>query len=203
MTSTTARADVALQLTASMQGGWFRTTPAFSVDGLTTSTRQMRPGTLRSKSSLGMLGFGLGSDLILDDRWTIPLFGFGMAWAVGPYDDRLTSWDGSIAKLSPWSTMRFDFLFPGIGRRGKYRRFQWGAAVRSGIAYVRMDASVAAGDRFVPLSLGNAAFSVQAEVEGCRRLDPGSRICLQVAPRLYEQGLLPGFMVSLRAEWGQ
>lgn len=163
----------------------------------------MGEGSLRTGRSIGMLGVGADVDLTLDDRWKLPLFGGNVWWAVGPYDALMTSFDGSIARLRTWSTFRGDILLPGIGRRWKHRRNMWAAAVRSGISFTTMGGTVAAGTETVPLDLSAATFLVQVELEACRRLDPTTRVCLQVVPRLYEYELLNGVTFGVRMEWGR
>jgi hypothetical protein len=198
-----ARADADLQLTLGMSGGWLRRYPTFAVGGLATSAREIGPGTIKSRSGVGLVGFTSGLDVSVDSRVSLPLFGLGLAWAAGPYDTEVSSYDGSIAKLTPWTTFRADILLPGFGYRGKHRRWMWAAAIRSGVSYLRTDAAVAAGAESVSTPLTAWTFLLQAEVEGCRRLDPTTRLCLQVAPRIYEHQLLDGLMVGVRAEWGR
>jgi hypothetical protein len=53
------------------------------------------------------------------------------------------------------------------------------------------------------MDLRAASFLVQAELEACRRLDPTTRLCLQVAPRIFDHELLNGVMFGLRMEWGR
>ena len=43
---------------------------------------------------------------------------------------------------------------------------------------------------------------LQTDIKACRRLDPTTRLCLQVAPRLYDFGFVNGATVGLRIEWG-
>jgi hypothetical protein len=198
-----ARADVDFQFAAGMSGGWLRRTPAFTARDVETSARHIGEGAVRTGPSLAMLGIGGDIELTIDDRWKLPLVGGNAWWTVGSYDTTVTSLDGSIAQVRPWSTFRGDVLLPGIGRRWKHRRNMWAAAVRSGLSFATMDGTVAAGVESVPLVLRATTFLVQVELEGCRRLDPTTRICLQVVPRLYEYELLNGLTFGLRMEWGQ
>lgn len=198
-----ARADVDFQLATSLSGGWLRETPTFTTQPISTEAREIGESRLRTGRGLAMLGFGADIELTIDDRWKVPLVGGNAMWAVGSYDTTVTSLDGSIASVRPWTTFRGDFLMPGIGRRWKHRRNMWAASVRSGVSILTMGGAVAAGAGNVDLDLSTATFLVQVELEGCRRLDPTTRICLQVVPRLYEHELLNGVTFGLRMEWGQ
>ena len=198
-----ARADFDFQLATSFSGGWYRRTPTLTAKEVTTGAREMGEGSIRTGRSVAMLGIGADVDLTLDDRWKVPLIGGNAWWTVGSYDAVLTIFDGSIARLRPWSTFRGDVLLPGIGRRWKHRRTMWALAVRSGISFTTMGGTVAAGSEAFPLDLSAATFLVQVELEGCRRLDPTTRVCLQVVPRVYEYELLNGVTFGLRMEWGR
>lgn len=121
---------------------------------------------------------------------------------MGSYDAVVTHVDGSVARLRPWSAYRADILLPGIGYRVKHRRLMFAAAVRTGISVLKMYGSVAAGAERAALDATGASFLLQAELEACRRLDPTTRACLFVAPRLYEQRLINGATFGFRMEWG-
>jgi hypothetical protein len=198
-----ARADFDFQFATNLNGGWMRQTPTFSSKAVSTSAREMRPGTVQTGRSLAMVGLSADVDLTIDDRWKVPLIGGSTYWAVGSYDSLITSLDGSIASVRPWSMFRGDLFLPGVGRRWKQRRNMWGIAIRTGVSFASIGGAVAAGTETVPLSLTVATFLVQAELEACRRLDPSTRICLQVVPRLYEHELLNGVTFGLRMEWGR
>jgi hypothetical protein len=202
-TARDARADFDFQFATSVSGGWLRQTPTFTSKAVSTSARDIAEGPLATKRSLAMVGVGADVDLTLDDRWKVPLFGGNLWWTVGSYDANITGLDGSIARVRPWSTFRGDILLPGVGRCWKHRRNMWAAAIRTGVSFATMRGSVAAGTETVPLELIAATFLVQAELEGCRRLDPTTRVCLQIVPRLYEHELLNGVTFGLRMEWGR
>lgn len=203
VTASDARADFDFQVATTVSGAWLRETPDFDAKGVTTSARDIRAGRVRTSGGLAMIGFGGDVDLTIDDRWKVPLFGGAFFWSVGAYDSTITSFDGSIARLRPWSTMRGDFLLPGVGRRWKHRRNMWAAAVRTGFSIAAMGGSVAAGAETAPLEMSAVTFLLQLELEACRRLDPSTRACLQVVPRLYEHQLLNGLTFGLRMEWGR
>ena len=199
-----ARAEFDFQFAANMNGAWLRRTPALSARRVSTSARDIAAGDIQTRGGLALLGFSADLDLTLDDRWKVPLLGGAAYWAVGSYPTTITSYDGSIAHLRPWSTFRADLLLPGVGRRWKHRRNMWGAAIRTGISFATMGGTVAAGTETVPLTtLTAATFLVQVEFEACRRLDPTTRVCAQVVPRLYEHELLNGLTFGLRMEWGR
>lgn len=198
-----ARADFDFQFATSVSGGWLRQTPSFASKPVSTNARDIGANDVKMRGGLGMLGVGGDMELTLDDRWKVPLLGGVAWWAVGSYDTTVTSVDGSIARVRPWSTFRGDLLLPGIGRRWKHRRNMWAAAVRTGVSYASMGGTVAAGAEAAPLDLTAVTFLVQIELEGCRRLDPTTRVCLQVVPRLYEHELLNGVTFGLRMEWGR
>ncbi|MBX3216965.1 MAG: hypothetical protein KF850_33340 [Labilithrix sp.] len=198
-----ARADVDFQVATTVSGAWLRETPDLDAKSVTTSARDVRAGRVRTGGGLAMAGVGGDVELTIDDRWKVPLFGGMFFWAVGSYDATITTFDGSIARLRPWTTVRGDFLLPGVGRRWKHRRNMWGVAVRTGVSVAAMGGSVAAATETAALEMSAGTFLLQLELEGCRRLDPTTRACLQVVPRLYEHQLLNGLTVGLRMEWGR
>lgn len=198
-----ARADVDFQVATTVSGAWLRETPDLDAKSVTTSARDVGAGRVRTGGGLAMAGVGGDVELTIDDRWKVPLFGGMFFWAVGSYDATITTFDGSIARLRPWTTVRGDFLLPGVGRRWKHRRNMWGVAVRTGVSVAAMGGSVAAATETAALEMSAGTFLLQLELEGCRRLDPTTRACLQVVPRLYEHQLLNGLTVGLRMEWGR
>ena len=150
-----------------------------------------------------MVGASADIDLTIDDKWKVPLIGGAGYWAVGSYDTVVTSYDGSITKLRPWSAFRGDVLLPGFGRRWKQRRNMWGLGIRSGLSFLTMGGSVAAGAESYPLDLNAFTVLVQVEIEGCRRLDPTTRVCAQIVPRIYEHEIMNGLTFGVRFEWGR
>lgn len=184
-------------------GGWLRETPDLQSEGISLESRRLGEGTLRSRGGIAMLGFGFDTELTIDDRWKVPLSGVNFWWATGRYDAVNTSFDGSIAHVQPWTGYRIDLLFPGFGRRIKLRRNMVSFAFRTGASRLRMDGTVAAGASENELALTRWTFLAQIEVEGCRRLDPTTRVCLQIVPRVYEHTLLNGLTVGIRMEWGR
>ena len=180
-----------------------RRTPSFTAAGVSTSAREIGEGSIDSGRSLAMMGVGGDVELTIEDRWKVPLLGGNAHWAVGRYDETVTGFDGSIARLRPWSTFRGDILLPGVGRRWTHRRNMWAAAIRTGLSFATMGGSVAAGTETVPLDLDAKTFLVQVELEACRRLDPTTRVCLQLVPRVFEHELMNGVTFGVRMEWGR
>ena len=198
-----ARADYDFQIGASLNAGWLRRMPSLRSDGVSTAARELGAGELRSDFGLALLGFETDLEVVVDDRWRVPLFGGALYGALGAYDRQVTSYDGSIARIRPWSAMRLDLLLPGVGYRWKHRRTMWGVAVRTGYSVYEVGGSVADGAYSLPIELGASTFVVQAELETCRRLDPTFRVCAQIVPRVYEHELLNGFTVGVRLEFGR
>jgi hypothetical protein len=203
LVSRDARADFDFQFSTSLSGAWVRETPTFTSNPVTTNAREIGEGRVRTGRGLAMLGLGVDSELTLDDRWRVPLLGANIWWAVGPSDLTVTSLDGSVASVRPWSMSRGDVLLPGLGRRWKHRRNMWGAAVRTGVSFASMGGSLSDGAGSVPLELFATTFLVQLELEGCRRLDPTMRACVQISPRIYDHDLFNGVTFGLRLEWGR
>jgi hypothetical protein len=197
-----ARADLEFQTGFGFGGAWVRRTPTMTSTPISTIAREMGKREVATGRSLALLGFVGDVDMTIDDRWKVPLLGGGIYWAAGPYDAVLTSADGSIARLRPWSTLRGDILLPGLGRRWKHRRNMASVTLRTGVSFMNMGGAVAAATNWAPLTLEATTFLLQVEVEACRRLDPTTRACFQVVPRLYDHEVLNGVTFGLRMEWG-
>ena len=200
---TSARADIDFQVSATAGVSWLRSMPSLKNPSTTTAARVVPEGKIPFGTSFTGVGAMFDMGISTDDRWTIPLLGFGGYGAVGSYDGLVTSADGSIARLRPWSTYEIDILLPGLGYRMKRRRFMFSATLRTGFAYVATGGSIAGGESYVPITATATTAIFQAEVEACRRLDPLTRVCLHVAPRIYEFGFLNGATFGLRVEWGR
>jgi hypothetical protein len=203
--SSPAKADKATGLDGSLGGqvDWMPYVPTLSVPTTETSARTIPGGTLPSVGSLFFAGAQVDSSFVYRGRLVVPLLGISGALAVGQSPVVISSLDGSIAEQRPWTAYRFECLLPGVGVRLTARRWTLGASVRAYVVGVGMDATVAAGggssDLSIPSRIGLGA---RADVEGCRRLDPMNRICLFVAPTLYELGLFNGGAAGLRWELG-
>lgn len=200
---TEARADFDFQLAIGTNARWLRATPALTTPPLLTSARDLPEGRVPMRGGQTMLGGYVDIALTIDDRWVVPMLGGGAYHAAGTYDAVITSRDGSIVRARPWSTFSAEILLPGVGYRVKKRRWMFGSALRTGAAWMSMDGVMASGAEADPIELSASTFFVQAELEACRRFDPTTRLCLQVAPRIYDYELMNGAMFGLRVEWGR
>ena len=198
-----ARADVDYQVAGGAGVSWIRTMPTLRSESVTTSARELPEQKVPVGGSVTAVGGSFDLSLVVDDRWFVPGFGFGAYGAVGSYRAIVTSVDGSIARLRPWSTYEVDVLLPGLGYRFKRRRFMFSASLRSGVSGLHVGGSVAGGADEQPMSLSGLSPMLQAEIEACRRLDPLTRACVQIAPRLYDFGIMNGATFGLRVEWGR
>lgn len=198
-----ARADVELEAAAIGNLSWTRSLPTLTSASTLTAARNVEETKVAIGGSLFSLGAGVDIGLAFDDRVFVPGLGFAGYGAVGSYDTVLTSADGSIARARPWSTYQLEFLLPGIGYRMKHRRYMFVASVRTGVTSMYMGGSIAGGDGDNLASLSGTSALLQAELEACRRLDPATRVCVQIAPRIYDFGFLNGATFGLRVEWGR
>lgn len=198
-----ARADFDFQLSLGMNARWMRETPALKAPELTTNARELPAAEIPMRGGLTMLGGYVDTSVTFDDRWVVPLFGGGLYGALGRQDALITSRDGSIVRAQPWTTGSFELYLPGLGLRTKQRRWMFGASLRTGVSFLWMHALLADGAAYAPMDLTRATFLLQGELEACRRLDPATRVCLQVAPRIYEHEVLNGVLFGIRAEWGR
>jgi hypothetical protein len=198
-----ARADVELEAAAIGGLAWTRALPTLSSARTLTAARDVRASQVAVGGSLFAAGAGVDVGLALDDRLFLPGLGFAGYGAVGSYDAVLTTADGSIARVRPWTTYQLYLLLPGVGYRMKHRRFMFVTSIRTGISGMFMEGAIAGGDGEVQAPLSGLSGLVQVELEACRRLDPVTRICAQFAPRLYDFGFMNGATLGLRVEWGR
>lgn len=198
-----ARADFDFQLSMGTNARWMSATPAMAAPQLTTFTREVAAGDIPMRGGMTMLGVYVDAAVTLDDRWVIPLLGAGYHHALGSYDAVITSRDGSIVRMQPWTTDSLDIYLPGLGYRMKRRRWLFGGAIRTGASFLAMNGLLADGPSWASLETTRATFLLQAELEVCRRLDPVTRLCVHVAPRIYDHTLLNGVMFGIRGETGR
>ena len=118
---------------------------------------------------MGLLGMHADVAFTVEDKWQFPLVGMGLYTAFGSYDTVVTSYDGSIVELRPWSTLRAEILLPGIGYRWKHRRNQIGVALRTGAGFLKMEGTAAAGVASEDIDLSAGTFLLSLELEGPRR----------------------------------
>lgn len=198
-----ARADVDFQLGALAGAAWTRSLPALSTPSVTTAARDVPESRVPIGGALTWAGAGFDLGMTIDDHILFPGFGLAGYGAVGSYDTIVTAADGSIARVRPWSAYRLDVLLPGVGYRVKHRRFMFEASLRTGVSGVYMGGSIAGGGSETSTSLSAYSLVVQAELAACRRLDPVTRVCVQVAPRILDFGFMNGATFGLRVEWGR
>ena len=163
--------------------------------------RQEGPG-LPSIGPLTLGGAALDVGWALDDRMVFPVFGFGFDTALGASPRVMTSIDGSIAEVRPWTAWMYDIGLPGVGVRFKEQRWMFEALVRTGVAILQMNGSVATGAEAQEVTAKAATFYVRIQGQACRRLDPTQRVCVFVAPSVYEFGFGNGASVGFRWEIG-
>jgi hypothetical protein len=199
-----ARADgMEFQVAATAGVAWTRSLPALTSPSSLTAAREVPEVKVPIGGSLLAAGAGFDLGATIDDRLFLPLLGAGFYGAVGSYDTVVSSADGSIVHAHPWTTYDADLLLPGIGYRMKRRRFMFVASLRTGVSAMFMSGSVAGGRGETLVSLSGVSGLLQAELEACRRLDPMTRLCVQVAPRIYDFGFMNGATLGLRVEWGR
>jgi hypothetical protein len=198
-----AHADLDFQVSGGGGVSWIRTMPTLRSSRTTTYARELPEHKVPIGGSVTALGGSFEMSLIANDRWIFPGFGFGAYGAIGSYPTILTSVDGSIATVRPWSTYEIDLLLPGIGYRFKRRRFLFSASLRTGVTALHVDGAIASAADSHAVTYTGLSPMVQAELEACRRLDPITRVCLQVAPRIYDFGIMNGATFGLRVEWGR
>jgi hypothetical protein len=201
--ASSASADVDFQLGATGGAAWTRSLPALTTPSVTTAAREVPESRVPIGGSLTWAGAGFDLGVSLDDHLMLPGFGLVGYGAVGSYDTIVTAADGSIARVRPWSAYRLDVLLPGIGYRTKHRRFMFEVGLRTGVSGVYMGGSIAGGAGESSTSLSAYSLVIQAELEACRRLDPVTRVCLQLAPRILDFGFMNGATLGLRVEWGR
>lgn len=152
----------------------------------------------------GFRSVGVSADLALAVRphLTVPIFGIGVYLPVGSHAPVRTAVDGSIATIEPWRLVGVDLLGPGIGVRTIKRRYFVEGLVRLSLHVLTGRSVIAAGTETVDVGVHGLAPGVRAEISACRRLDPESRLCLTVAPRLFEVVPLAGVTAGLTWVWG-
>ncbi len=182
---------------------WLQHAPSIATDAMKLDARRIPEGDIATRGHLVMFGGHMDGGFTVSDRWIVPLFGIGLYGAVGSYDDVLTSYQGSIASLRPWSAYTADFLLPGFGVRSKHRRWMITGLVRTGASVVWEGGSISDGPGVTTFEGKAGTFLLAGQIEACRRLDPEQRLCLDFQPRLYEFGWLNGATIGLRYEIGR
>jgi hypothetical protein len=190
---------------------YLHTMPRFDLSDLHTPLRTVSTsGSLPSVGQEHFLGVTIDSTFLRNGRWEFPLFGMTLAGAIGECPRVITSVDGSIITLRPWTAGAFTLLLPGIGVRTNERRWKLAVTARAILSVTWMNITVANGAQAAdptddPATSSGAlagTFGVRADFTVCRRLDPSQRVCAFVSPHLYEFSPLNGFSAGLRMEWG-
>jgi hypothetical protein len=200
-----ARDRSAFELSFDVREHWYRSMPRLKLGGAQeTYLRTVEGGELPSTGSQHFLAAVIDSAYISNDRLEIPIFGVGGAAAIGSSPRVITSLDGSMVELKPWTTGMVTFFLPGIGVRFKERRWMFAARARLTGTMMWMNAAVATGRDVVGFdsSPTTSAFGLRAELEVCRRMDPTNRLCLLVSPHVLEFGVMNGGSLGLRWEIG-
>lgn len=196
--------DLDFEVIAGAGVAWRRTMPTLETTSpTTTAAREVGESRVAIGGPMVALGGSFEVAMTVDDRIVIPVLGFAGYGAIGSYDTIVTSVDGSIARVRPWTTYEIDVLLPGIGYRLKQRRYMFGASLRSGVSALNVSGTIAGGANETPFSASGLSLLVQGELEACRRLDPVTRVCAIVAPRIYDFGFMNGATFGLRVEWGR
>jgi hypothetical protein len=203
LTAAPSRADLDVQIAGGPGVSWIRTMPALTSAKTSMFARDLPEHEVPIGGSVTAIGGSFDAVFVLGDRWMVPIFGIGAYGAIGSYPAIVTSADGSIAHVRPWTTSEIDMLLPGVGYRVKRRRFQFSAALRPGLSHLDTSGSIAGGAVEEPTTFTGLSALLQVELEACRRLDPVTRGCLQIAPRIYDFGIMNGATFGLRVEWGR
>src|SRR5262249_45786708 len=106
---------------------WYlRRMPTFDLGDTTDlKFRTLGPGRLPSTGPQHFLAFYTDSDLVYDDHLVFPMLGIGAMGAIGQSPRVVTSVDGTIVDMHPWTSWGISFLLPGIGYRFKERRWMF------------------------------------------------------------------------------
>jgi hypothetical protein len=185
---------------------YLRDMPRFEIDAPTpTARRSVGTGWLPSTGTQPFNGLGADSAYVLDQRWQFPIFGIVVAGAIGESPRVISSVDGTIVAMKPWTSGAFSFLLPGVGVRGKSRRWLFDASVRPVATVVWMSTQYGSGEvQDGATSIIQAStLGARGHLEVCRRLDPDDRLCAFVDPHIYEFSAMNGGTIGLRWEWGR
>jgi hypothetical protein len=177
----------------------------FRTPSLTLGDNAPRPDNGAKLPSVGPLTLGgaaVDASVALDDRIMFPILGFGFNTALGQSPRVMTSVDGSFAEVRPWTAWMYDLGLPGLGFRFKERRWMFSVLIRPGVAFLLMNGSVAAGTDVHDVTMTATSLYARAQIEACRRIDPTHRVCVLVAPSIYEFGFGTGASAGVRLEIG-
>ncbi len=165
-------------------------------------SRETVSGTLPSAGGYRSFGGFVDTTAVVRPRFSVPLLGIGVYAPIGEHAPIRSAVDGSIATIQPWRLYAVDVLGPGIGVRTTERRYFFEATVRLSVLFLAGQGQIAAGREVVEAKMFGVALGARAELSGCRRLDPETRVCLSFAPRLFEVRALSGASLNLTWVWG-
>lgn len=179
--------------------------PELKISQDVVGPRALSSGTVvHGSSSLVTGGLGFDFGIVLDDRWRLGGIGGSYESSMGTSARRRAYVDGNVAELRPWTASRFGFDFGGVGQRYKYRRWQFGWMVTGSVIVTTMNVSVASGAGSEDAWGAAVALSIHGQAEACRRLDLESRVCVAVAPDVFDGGyFMRGGSLLARWEWGR
>jgi hypothetical protein len=178
---------------------YFRT-PQLSLGD--SDTRVNNGAKFPSVGPLTLGGVGFDAGVALDDRIMFPILSFGFNTALGQSPRVVSSVDGSFADVRPWTAWMYDIGLPGLGFRFKERRWLFSILIRPGVSYLSMNGAVASGPDTHDVTMTALSLYARVQVEACRRIDPTQRVCLFVAPSVYEFGFGTGGTAGIRWEIG-
>ncbi len=153
-----------LDFSVDVRDTYYAKMPTFTLsDPTSTPLRTVGAGTLPSVGPEHFLTFGFDCGLATDDRLLIPLLGMTLGGAIGSTPRVITSLDGTIAEMHPWTAFAITVLLPGIGVRAKERRWMFAASARPTVTAITMAYTLANGSASVdPDSRACAATSRSA-----------------------------------------
>lgn len=176
--------------------------PRLSFDDGARAATRVASGTYPASGGVTFAGAGFSLGATFSDHWLVPFFGADFSAAIGPSDRVLTSLDGSLADLRPWTARKLDVWLFGVGYRMKKRRWMFQAVFEPGVSAIWVNGAIATGRDAVDVRTSAVSFAARVDFEVCRRFDPTNRGCLFFAPSVYEFGLLNGGSVGVRWEFG-
>ncbi len=201
---TPARAQ-RLELVGSVDGAIEYVTAAPS--GKFTAPSDDQPRTLSGKAVRGDYGpltfMSVGAELSIGyGSWIFSVLGARVGGAIGPYSAALRSVDGSPVRLRPWSAWHADVTGLGLRYRKNLRRWSVGAGFTLGAGFLIVPADVGYGAESIPGNVMTPTWMLRGSVEGCRRLDPVTRVCVAFMPYIHQYKWFDGGALALRWEVG-
>ena len=164
--------------------------------------RRNAGGSVAIGRGLTFVGVGATIGVVIEDRTWVPALHLEVATVVGRSPAIVTGFDGSIGEVHPWTGKHVALHMLGIGARAKHRRWMVEGSLMPGLSAIWMSASYATADDATATNALLISFSLRAELTGCRRLDPVTRVCVVLAPNVYEHGFFNGGALGLRWEVG-